>query len=161
MRDEATLGAVSAREWEEKLDRVSAFLESQRLDGVLLGTVANFAWLTGGRSNRVGMATELGGAALLVTRDGCYLLSDEIEAPRLLEEELTGRDIAPLVYPWHQPDPLGSVKQVTGGRVASDFLVPGMESLPSEFAELRWSLTEGEVERYRWVGEHAGIAITH
>jgi Xaa-Pro dipeptidase len=161
MTVEGPLTAGSAREVDEKLRCVRAYLEQHELGGLLLGTLANFAWLTGGGSNRVGMATDVGGASLLVTLDGCYLVTDEIEAPRLLEEELTGLDIRPLVYPWHQPDLLGRVKEVTGGHVASDWSVPGMVSLPGEFAVVRWSLTGEEVERYRWVGKHAGIAMTH
>jgi Xaa-Pro aminopeptidase len=53
------------------------------------------------------------------------------------------------------------VRQVTGGRVAADVPVAGLEALPAEFGELRWSLTQEEIARYRWVGEHAGVAMTH
>jgi Xaa-Pro dipeptidase len=148
-------------ELNEKRRRVIGFLDHHGLEGVLLGTVANFAWVTGGRSNRIGAATETGAGALLVTRVGRFLVADEIETPRLLEEELAGHGVEALSYPWHASDPSGAVRRVLAGRVAADTPLPGFEPLPPEFAELRWSLTEDEVERYRWVGQHAGLAMTH
>lgn len=153
--------AADAVELDEKLQQVRAFLQHRELDGVLLGTTANFAWISGGGSNRVGEASEVGAAAVLVTREGRHLVADEVEAPRLLEEELAGHSVEALTFPWHAPDAAGAVRRVVSGRVAADVAMPGLEPLPAEFAELRWSLTPAEVERYRWVGEHAGIAMTH
>jgi Xaa-Pro dipeptidase len=150
-----------AAELEEKLRRVRGFLAQHALEGVLLSTTANFAWITGGGSNRVGAVTEVGPAAMLVTLTGRYLVADEVEAPRLLEEELVGQGVEPLTFPWYAPDAAGAVRRVVDGRVAADVPTPGLEALPGDFVELRWSLTPAEVERYRWVGKHAGIAMTN
>jgi Xaa-Pro dipeptidase len=150
-----------AGELTEKHRRVREFLERHGLEGVLLGTIGNFAWITGGRSNRVGAATEVGPAAVLVTPEARYLVTDEVEAPRLLEEELPGHEIELLAYPWYQVDPVAAVRRRASGRVAADTAVPGLEPLPPDFGELRWSLTEAEIARYRWLGEHAGVAMTH
>jgi Xaa-Pro dipeptidase len=152
---------VEQAEFEEKQRRVNAFLEAQGLEGVLLGTIANFAWATGGKSNQVGAATETGAGALLITREGRYLVADEVETPRLLEEELAEQEVEPLAYSWYQPDPAAAGRRRVSGRVAADFPVAGLEDLPPAFNELRWSLTPAEVERYRWLGEHAGVAMTH
>jgi Xaa-Pro dipeptidase len=148
-------------ELDDKLGRVRGYLEQRDLDGVLLGTVGNFAWITCGGSNRLGTATDGGAGAILVTRVGRYLVTDEVQAPRLLEEELPGQEVTALTFPWAAPDHVGAVRRAAGGRVASDVLIPGLEALPADFTQLRWSLTPAEVERYRWVGEHAGIAMTH
>src|SRR2546426_12296164 len=150
-----------AAELAEKQRRVSEFLERTGLQGVLLGTIGNLAWITGGRTTRVGAATEVGPAAILVTRAGRYLVTDEVEAPRLLAEELAGQEVELLGYPWYRADPAAAVRRRVAGRVAADMAVSGLESLPPEFAELRWALTEEEVDRYRWFGEHAGVAMTH
>src|SRR5687767_7131044 len=152
---------ADAAELEEKLRRVRGFLEQNELDGALLGTTANFAWVTGGGSNRVGAATDVGPAAFLVTREGRYLVADEVETPRLQEEELVGQRVEALTYPWHTPDVAGAVRRAGAGRIAADVPTLGLEPLPESFAELRWSLTPAEVGRYRWVGEHAAIAMTH
>jgi Xaa-Pro aminopeptidase len=150
-----------AAERSAKEARVRAFLTEHDLEGVLLGSIANFAWVTGGRSNRVGAATEIGPAALLLTQQGRFLVTDEVEAPRLLDEELAEQAVEALTYPWHALDPAGAVRRVVDGRVAADVPALGLEPLPTEFAALRWSLTEEEIARYRWVGEHAGVAMTH
>jgi Xaa-Pro aminopeptidase len=150
----------SAEELAEKHRRVGEFLRQHGLEGVLLATLGNFAWITGGRRNQVGATTEVGPAAILVTRDAQYLVTDEVEAPRLLQEELQGRDIGTLIYPWYQTDPAEAVRRRLPGRVAVDHTVPGLDALPPEFAELRWSLTQEEIARYRWLGEHAGLAMT-
>jgi Xaa-Pro dipeptidase len=152
---------ASPAELAEKDRRVRAFLDDRGLDGVLLGTLANFAWATGGRSNRVGAATEIGPAALLLTRQGRFLVTDDVEAPRLLDEELAGQAVETLTYPWHAVDLTSAVRRVVAGRVAADVPAPGLESLWGEFAGLRWTLTAEEIDRYRWVGEHAGVAMTH
>jgi antitoxin VapB len=145
----------------EKLGRVRDYLEQRDLDGVLLGTTGNFAWLTGGGINRVNAAGDAGAGAILVTRGDWFLVADEAEAPRLLDEELDGQRIQAVTFPWHAPDQLGAVRRVEGGRLACDVGLPELEALPPHFSELRWSLTSPEVERYRWIGEHAGIAMTH
>jgi Xaa-Pro aminopeptidase len=151
----------SAAELAEKQRRVCTFLDQYGLDGVLLGTIGNFAWITGGRTNRVGAATEVGPAAILVTRQGRFLVTDDVEAPRFLEEELAGQEIEPLDYPWYRADPAAAVRRRAAGRVASDIPMPELESLPAAFSELRWSLTEEEIERYRRLGQDAGVAMTH
>lgn len=152
---------ADAGELEVKLRQVRGFLDQGGLDGVLLGTTANFAWVTGGGSNRVGVTTDVGTGAILVTREGRYLVADDVEAPRLLDEELAGLRVEALTFPWHAPDVVGAVRRAVGGRIATDVPIEGLEPLPESFAELRWSLAPGEVARYRWVGEHAGIAATH
>lgn len=155
------LTTACAAELAEKQRRVCGFLEQHGLDAVLLSTIGNFAWITGGGTNQVGMAAEIGPAAILVTREARFLVTDEVEAPRLLEEELAEQLLEVLGDPWHQPDPAAAARRRVAGRIAADTMVPGLEPLPADFAALRWSLTEWEVERYRWLGEHAGVAMTH
>jgi Xaa-Pro dipeptidase len=157
--DEIAVGGEA--ELAEKQRRVCSFLDQHGLEGALLGTIGNFAWITGGRTNRVGAATEVGPAAILVTREGRFLVTDEVEAPRLLEEELAGQAVELLDYPWYRADPATAVRRRASGRIASDVPIPGVETLPPEFGELRWSLTPEEVQRYRRLGQDAGVAMTH
>ena len=49
----------------------------------MLGTIANFAWATGGKSNQVGAATETGAGALLWTREGKLARTPAVAARRL------------------------------------------------------------------------------
>ena len=43
--------------------------------------------MTCGGLNAIGFATELGGTSLLITENAKYALSDNIEAPRMIQEE--------------------------------------------------------------------------
>jgi Xaa-Pro dipeptidase len=152
---------TDASERSIKEARVREYMAARGLDGVLLTTAANFAWLTGGASNVVGTATEIGAASLLVTEEATLLITDNIERARLEAEELPDAGIETESYPWHAPDLPGVVaRRARGGRVAADTAVPGTEPLPSDFAVLRCSLLPAEIERYRWLGEHAALCMT-
>jgi hypothetical protein len=56
------------------------------LGALLMRRPANFAWYTGGADNRVDHANPLGVATILLTLEGEYVLTDNIEAPRMREE---------------------------------------------------------------------------
>jgi len=88
-------------ELQEKQDRLTRAAQAAGLADRVLATHHNIAWLTGGRSNRVDASREAGTARLLVTAEGrSYVLANEIEMPRLLDEAFAGCDewtIAPPV----------------------------------------------------------------
>jgi len=156
----------------EKQRRLEEFLDRHALDGVLLQQRNNFSWITCGRHNHVGNATQLGATSILATRNGrriCF--ANAIEAPRMREEELAGTAIEVVEYPWW--DAAASqkiVRDVIGSRkiaADSDVLLllllplplPGLPSLPADFAELRWVLTDEEIARYRDGGRRAAVAL--
>jgi Xaa-Pro aminopeptidase len=88
-------------ELQEKLERVSRLCHAHRLGGVLLTTQANFAWITGGRSNRIDGTRASGAGALLITANGQRLvLANAIEMPRLRDEALAGIACEEIEYPW-------------------------------------------------------------
>jgi Xaa-Pro aminopeptidase len=141
--------------------RVRDYMAARGLAGVLVTTAANFAWLTGGATNTVGTATEVGAASLLVTDEAAVLICDNIERARLEAEELPDAGIEWETTPWHAPDLPGIVaRRARGGRVAADTPVPGTEPLAADFAALRLSLLPSEIERYRWLGEHVALCMT-
>ena len=74
------------RELEDKLDRLARAAHDGGVQGVLLATHHNIAWLTGGRSNGSTRRREAGTARLLVTADGRrFVLANAIEMPRMLD----------------------------------------------------------------------------
>ncbi len=73
-----------------KLQRVRIWLETAGLEGMVVTSQANFAWLTAGGSNYVYVGDAAGEASLLVTSSQVYLLTNNIELRRLLEEEVAG-----------------------------------------------------------------------
>jgi len=144
-----------------KRERVHHFLKEHGLDAIVLENQNSFAWYTAGGDNHVGTATERGAALLLIARDGDYLITTNIEAPRIMEEEVAGLGLELVEIPWQQGDGLlKAVKQVVGkGEVASDTGFGGTRKMAGEIAELRFSLTDGEVERYRKLGKDTGEAV--
>lgn len=148
-----------------KLTKLAAFLERHKLDVVLLTRRANFAWLTGGCTNHVGLASEIGAATLVATRDGIRCVANTIEAPRMRTEELRDRPIDVVEFAWCDPqDAARTWADVLGNRkAAADAIVPGLPAgiapLPTEFNELRWQLCEAEMRRYRGLGTAVGAAL--
>lgn len=144
---------MAQRETTVKLQRVAQWLERRGLDAVLLEGRAGFAWITNGRDNHVAGNTQEGVAAILVTPDSRVCVTSEIEAPRMREEELAGTGIEVVAVPWHdrKAASIKLIELIAGRAVAADAdpLGLGLRPLPPEFAELRWTLTDEEVTRYR------------
>ena len=151
-------------EIEIKQQRLSEFLERHGLDGVLLTRRDNFSWITAGRDNHIANNSPQGVASILATRDGTRLcFANAIEAPRMQREELDGTGIETISFPWYDGAAARkAVEPILGGRkIAADgetFGLP-LPPLPREFDELRWSLTEAEIERYRNGGRRAAAAM--
>lgn len=148
-------------EIKEKEKRVREFLRLRGLRALLLKRQANFSWMTGGGLNLVGIATEVGIAALLLTEDSKFLISNNIEAPRMIEEEgLEKKGFIIKTFPWYEEQEVSVVKELAGdGPVGSDVPFPNASMLAEEIATLRYSLTPEEQERYRWLGEKVSIAL--
>jgi len=138
-----------------KVERVRALLAARSLGGVLLRERGNFAWLTGGGLSYVNEASEAGVGALLITPDRVHLIADNIEAERLLAEELDGLPIEVAEYPWHEKHlEARLVGQLADGAVGVD-LGGGGEAVGEAITALRSPLTEPEIERYRELGRTA------
>jgi len=151
---------TNSPELAEKQRRVTAFLDANGFDGLLLGRSDNFAWFTGGGECHVNIAAEAGVGALLVRRDGATLITNNVERPRLTDEEMDGLGLAEEIRPWWQDD-LGPIVQhlAPGQRIASDTDLAGVTFAAPGIARLRWSLTPEEVARYRALGAAVGEAI--
>ena len=150
-------------EIDEKLARLAEFLDKHGLDGVLLQERQNFAWATAGGDNHIPNNTPLGVASILATRDGLVCFANEIEAPRMASEEAGPRDIGVVSFPWWDADAARRAQgEVIAGRTVAadtDGYGLGLPPLPGDFAELRWSLTPGELARYRDGGARMSRAV--
>jgi len=148
-------------ELQEKKTRVRNLMEKLQLDGVFLRKQCNFSWLTAGRLNLVGIATEMGAASLLITPDKEYVVCNNIEAPRIEQEEkLPQQGYVIRSFKWYDDQEQQLVKELTkNGRVGCDSLFPGTEDISKELNPLRYSLTPWEVERYKEVGYLTSKAI--
>jgi Xaa-Pro aminopeptidase len=145
-----------------KRGRITALLERNGLEAVLLGARHNFAWLTGGGQNYVNQASDAGVAALLVTAEHICCFCANIEADRIADEEVGRLGIEVVGFPWWEPAELGGLlaERVDPARMAADVRLAGVpgavQPLPTGFDRLRWQLTEAEMARYRQVGAIVG-----
>jgi Xaa-Pro dipeptidase len=150
-----------ADEIKEKERRVRDFLRLKGLKALLLKRQANFSWMTCGGLNLVGITTEVGATSLLITEDSKFVISNNIEAPRMIEEEgLEKQGFVAKIFPWHEDQETALVKELVGeGPVGSDVPFPNATMLAEDIARLRYSLTPEEIERYRWLGERVSSAL--
>ena len=142
-----------------RFEQVRALLDELRLDGVRLGRPENFAWYTGGADNRVDHASPTGVAAIVVTRHGDHVVTDNIEAPRMREEQTPGWDV--VEYDWSS-GPGDLVRDLAGGgAIGGD--APGPSDVEVDVAAvvapLRYRLDDDAIGRYRGVAADAMAAV--
>lgn len=148
-------------ELSKKLSTVRAAIARAGLGGVRLRGTDWFSWATCGGSNVVLLTTDTGVAEVWVTPEAAWVLTDEIEAARLQQEEVP-RGLEVWAAPW--ADTAARERWVAqtrrAGPVASDRPGAGEVPLPPELVAARSSLLPEELERYRALGRDAAEAMT-
>lgn len=147
-------------ELDEKQRRLNGLLEQRGAEAALLTRRDMFAWFTAGRSNHVGLATDIGSSSLLVTPEHKWLVCDNIEGPRVMDEELAGQGYELAIFPWYAGSVAEQVGRRVKGKVISDTGLAGTENAFDDMAKLRWQLVPSEVERYQELGEMVSRAIS-
>ena len=143
-------------EMEEKGKRVRQFMKEKGLEGLLLSTQANFAWFTGGGRNYVALNTRIGVAAILITHKEKFIITNNIEAPRIMEEEVAGQGFIIESHPWYEDRTVDIAGRIVNAEIGSDSSFPETKCLENEIDSLRFSLSAEEIKRYKWLGEMAG-----
>jgi Xaa-Pro aminopeptidase len=140
-------------------EQVRRILDELGLHAVRLARPENFAWYSGGADNRVDHASPTGVAEIVVTRSGEHVVTNNIEASRMREEQTPGWDV--VEYDWYAA-PGDLIRGLAGGgAIGAD--APG----PSEpdvdvagvIAPLRYRLGDDAVNRYRAVAADAVAAV--
>ncbi len=84
-----------------KIDKIRSLLNDKCLDAVIISSQSNFAWLSDGGRGHVAISTEASVASFFVTQDEIFLITNNIEAQRLQNEEIGGFDYKVKQYPWY------------------------------------------------------------
>ncbi|MEK8088681.1 M24 family metallopeptidase [Thermithiobacillus plumbiphilus] len=144
-----------------KLGFLRAGLMAANASALRLRGTAWFTWATAGASPTVLLTAETGIAEVLVTLDGAWVLTDNIEERRLREEELP-QNFNVLATPWAEPALREArVREVSNGGLVLSDLPQGTEMpLPPAWLHQRRMLMMSERERYREVGRLASEAMT-
>ncbi|MBW4541205.1 MAG: M24 family metallopeptidase [Myxacorys chilensis ATA2-1-KO14] len=149
----------------QKLKLMQACLHETDAAAIRLRGTDWFAWATAGASNSVLLAAETGVADVLVTDNNAWILTDEIEAQRLTDEELPDGEQSPYVLhvsPWADSAQRELfVQEVTArGKILSDRPTSSEFSLPHSLIQHKRKLLPSELDRYRQVGQLASQAMT-
>ena len=145
-----------------KLELIRQTLSETEAQGVRLRGTDWFAWVTAGASNTVLLTAETGVAEVLVTAQDAWILTDEIEAQRLVDEELPV-NFKLHINPWADADARESFvrDRRAGGKILSDHPITQIEKpLPSSLQQHKRVMMSSELERYRQVGQKASVAMT-
>ena len=142
-----------------KLERARQLLEKYSVDGLLLRRASSFAWATAGAASYVNTASSEGASTLLITRDGLHLVTSNIEAPRLEQEE----GLAAQGWQWHighwWEGQAALTRLIEGMRLAADVPFSGARDVSADMARLRALLTPAEGERFRQLGRLCAAAM--
>jgi antitoxin VapB len=146
-------------EFEHKQERIHALLAEKKLDALWLQRVSSFAWATCGAAAYINTASTTGAASLLITPKARYLITNNIEAQRLEQEQGLGAQGWEFrIADWHAANP--AIAELTRGlRLGSDFPTPNATDLSNDFARLRANLTPEEGERFRALGKLCAAAM--
>jgi len=137
-----------------RVEVVRALTEARGGTAALLWSRRTFAWLTLGGLNHVAIGTETGAAPLLVTGRDVVAISPNIEAGRLVSEELAGLPVEVVPVPWWEPDAIGSeAARRAGGRLLTD------ADLEDALVGVRSRLGDVEQDRMVTIGRAVATAL--
>ena len=136
-----------------KLDRIRHLLDESNLDGILLRRTDNFSWATCGADPHINTADSMGIASLLITQNDHFVVTNNIEATRLMQEEGLGeQDWEFEVSPWFEGD--NQIASLTRRmKLGADTSFPNALDLSGEIASIRSQLTPEEGNRYKELGK--------
>jgi Xaa-Pro aminopeptidase len=151
---------TSKEELEIKLKRLRDLMRDRKLSAIYIKRQDNFAWLSCGGKNYVGIG-DMGNCGLLVTADSHYAISNNIEAPRMaVEEHLEELGFVIHAGTWHDTGfEAATIKKLAGAAPGFDFASPLGVGAAEDIKELRFSLTEPELERYRETGFLVSLSL--
>ena len=143
---------------ESRGENLRGLMERLGLGALLMRRPANFAWYTGGADNRVDHAASLGVADIFLTLEEEYVLTDNVEAPRMRGEETP--DFEVVEHPWYG-DPLDVIHDLAGDSLlGTDFSAANVRDVSEEISPLRYVLDAAAVELYRHLGSETVSAIS-
>ena len=139
-----------------KVMKIREMLLEHNVSGIVIETQIGFSWLTGGRGF-IGLASEMACASILITGDGIYLITTNIEAPRIRDEEIAGLlDLIQIKsFQWGNWSEKGNIikELLKDGKYITDV------ALSSQFHALRSQLSSFEILRYETLGKSSAEVV--
>lgn len=148
------------QEVEEKLGRLRSHLDASGASGVLLTRQFLVSWIGAGMEDVILRGQDGSFTWALVTPDGAYMVTSNIEAKRLRAEEgLDELGFECVEVPWYE----GHFESALAGlcdpaTLLNDGAGPGTDA-SDDLQHLRLALTASERERMRALGADATVAL--
>ena len=138
----------------QRIQPIRDLMKAKGLDSFVLRRNPNLAWAIAGRAH---VPTTIDAACfdLIITQDSATAITNVVEAPRLIAEELP-EEVSVTTIKWSE----GRDPQLpTGSKVGSD--QPGADriDLGTEVEIIRGSLIDSDVERYKQICIDAAVAL--
>lgn len=145
----------------KKIDKVRSLLHEKDLDGILISNQSNFSWLSDGGRGHVAISTEASVGSFFITNNEIFIITNNIEAQRLQDEEIRSIDYKVKQYPWHDDSKRKAIFQelFSNKKIGSDSPIEGTIDISAYIAEHRYILTDQEVQRFYELGKDCGEAI--
>jgi len=145
---------MNERGYLERLNKVQNLIAEKQLQGIVLRRNPNLAWMIGGR---VHVPSTLDSACfdLIITADEVTAVTNTIEAPRLVAEELPSNVSVKIINWWEGRDKF----LPSGENFGCDQPGANRFDLSREIEILRQSLVSEDIERFRSVCSDSSIAL--
>lgn len=144
-------------ELECKAEACREILHSTGAAGLLLSDAANVSWLTGGAETHVFFASPASVGPVLVTAENLYMCCDNIETPRMYDEEIGGLGIDRADAPWYD-DALR--REAIENVVAKGVVLRDTDSeVRTALMKIQLVMNDAEIARYRLLGAEAARCL--
>lgn len=132
-----------------KINQIRTLIDKEGIEAILLQRVSSIAWATCGADAHINTAASDGVAQLLITKNEQIVLTNNIEAPRLAnEEKLAEQGWQFETSPWYENGNAAN-RLIQGMLVGMDGLSPSGKDLSREVSWLRAQLTDQEIFRFK------------
>ena len=140
------MNKTNKSEFNIKLKRITDFFEKTGYEAMVIGRQDNFSWLTNGGDNSLIITSDYGCALLVITKGQSYLVAAKMDGQRIIDEEIAGFDIEPVIIKWYEPGLSVKVAEIIKGkRTISDISVDGADVNVAEIYDLHYPLTDIEI----------------
>ncbi len=141
-------------EFKERISKLRELADKHGLESIVLRRNPNLAWAIGGRVH-VPLTLDLACFDLIITKEKTIAVTNKIEAPRLIAEEFPAEVEVMAIDWWEGRD----AKLPNGEKIGSDQPGGSRFDLSIEVEQLRQSLSESEVVRFRKVCADSAVAL--
>ena len=141
-------------EFIERISKLRELADKHGLESIVLRRNPNLAWAIGGRVH-VPLTLDLACFDLIITKEKTIAVTNKIEAPRLIAEEFPAEVEVMAIDWWEGRD----AKLPNGEKIGSDQPGGSRFDLSIEVEQLRQSLSESEVVRFRKVCADSAVAL--